>query len=830
MEAVLTTTAALTAGAPPSSYTNANANVNDSAATPINPATLNEAQQRAYVSSLFPGVPLSPEEIRFVIGRETYKAKHRGHEGKHLAMFLIFVAVVALLPTTVKFWRRRHINSYRFVSIGSICLIPPYFALSNRYYRFISIWLAYAIANTYILYRATREPLHPNTPRSVYRWFAFINKASYTVFVLGFVMFALCFFNIIPGLTDTEYYIESSMLTVFYGLYFGLISRDLVTLCSDKMAATLGYSSNAGLPTKFLPQDVCCICGAGLEGSGSGSSGGLLSSEPEPAVLTPTIIHEPTHRLGCGHEFHASCIRGWCVVGKRDICPFCREKVDLDAFKQHPWDKQEMFYVAALEYMRFFISWQPMTLLLLAGVIGPEGPWHKACFKCKECQRRLDATIMAEHEQDVYCRNCHTRLFGPGASRRPVGETPANPASAPVPVNARPVPEYVTPSNESHAPSSGATPPPLPQRGPYQGSVTPSAGESPAAYRLPENPPRNRAFSSASQGSSVAMSRPTASATPPQTPPRSSYTGAGQVGFKRQSEVSPSSVFSSGRPKFNIPANKDICPRCSKPIYHAEKVVGPRGPWHRACFKCKQCSTALSSTIVTEHDGEAFCKNCYTKLFSPRGYNIGGSTEPIPPQSGPPYFRPRGASADSLDRLLLQPQSPTRTREIVAPTSATAMLPPSYPRSGTDSTTAISSGTSSPFSSTAAAAAASAAAAHQTAAPAAAAPLTGKIVSRPVSARSGISYGRAYHPKPFNTTIPADICPRCGDRIYAAELGIAAGRKYHKKCIKCKTCNTTINSLQITERESEIYCKQCYAKNFGPRGYRPSLGASINDY
>ncbi|KAJ2088193.1 Cysteine-rich protein 2-binding protein [Coemansia sp. S142-1] len=61
-------------------------------------------------------------------------------------------------------------------------------------------------------------------------------------------------------------------------------------------------------------------------------------------------------------------------------------------------------------------------------------------------------------------------------------------------------------------------------------------------------------------------------------------------------------------------------------------------------------------------------------------------------------------------------------------------------------------------------------------------------------------------------------------------MGAAAGRKYHKRCIRCKTCDTSIGSLQITEREGEIYCKQCYAKDFGPKGYRPSLGTSINDY
>ncbi|KAJ2001304.1 hypothetical protein GGI04_003519 [Coemansia thaxteri] len=335
----------------------------------FDPGTMNAEQQYALATSLYPGQSLSPYEVKRIINLEIYKAQHRGHEGKHYVMFLILVGVLGMLPATVKFWRRRHPSSYRFVSTASICLIPLCFAASNGYYRFVCAWMVYAVANTYVLFLATRSPLSPRTPRRVYQWFALINKASYAVFVVGIVMFALCAFNAIPGLTDSERYVEASLLTVFYGLYYGLMSRDLVTLCTDRMAATLGYAGISGqLPTKHLPQDVCCICGGGLGGGREESERGMLAADASPEQQETSTLVEPMHRLECGHEFHASCIRGWCVIGKKDMCPFCREKVDLELFKQNPWDKQELFYVAALEYMRFFISWQPLTLLLLAGV------------------------------------------------------------------------------------------------------------------------------------------------------------------------------------------------------------------------------------------------------------------------------------------------------------------------------------------------------------------------------------------------------------------------------------------------------------------------------
>ncbi|KAG0333849.1 hypothetical protein BG004_000673 [Podila humilis] len=64
-------------------------------------------------------------------------------------------------------------------------------------------------------------------------------------------------------------------------------------------------------------------------------------------------------------------------------------------------------------------------------VIGPNGaPWHKTCYTCRECNRRLDASILAEHEGEAYCNNCHKARFGPTGYGYATGvlvrETPGN--------------------------------------------------------------------------------------------------------------------------------------------------------------------------------------------------------------------------------------------------------------------------------------------------------------------------------------------------------------------------------------------------------------------
>jgi len=39
--------------------------------------------------------------------------------------------------------------------------------------------------------------------------------------------------------------------------------------------------------------------------------------------------------------------------------------------------------------------------------------WHKTCFKCGLCNKFLDSTNCAEHDGEVFCKNCHGRKFGP---------------------------------------------------------------------------------------------------------------------------------------------------------------------------------------------------------------------------------------------------------------------------------------------------------------------------------------------------------------------------------------------------------------------------------
>uniref|UniRef100_A0A0E9US04 LIM zinc-binding domain-containing protein n=1 Tax=Anguilla anguilla TaxID=7936 RepID=A0A0E9US04_ANGAN len=48
---------------------------------------------------------------------------------------------------------------------------------------------------------------------------------------------------------------------------------------------------------------------------------------------------------------------------------------------------------------------------------------------------------------------------------------------------------------------------------------------------------------------------------------------------------------------------------------------------------------------------------------------------------------------------------------------------------------------------------------------------------------------------------------------------------WHQNCFNCANCGKRLESTTLTEKDGEIYCKGCYAKNFGPKGFGYGQGA-----
>ncbi|OAD57786.1 Cysteine and glycine-rich protein 2 [Eufriesea mexicana] len=67
-------------------------------------------------------------------------------------------------------------------------------------------------------------------------------------------------------------------------------------------------------------------------------------------------------------------------------------------------------------------------------------------------------------------------------------------------------------------------------------------------------------------------------------------------------------------------------------------------------------------------------------------------------------------------------------------------------------------------------------------------------------------------------------CQRCGRKVYQAEMQIVSGTPFHNTCFSCYCCRKPLEPLTYQENCGEIYCKQCYVRNFGPQGYGYGVG------
>eukprot|EP00735_Rhodelphis_limneticus_P015089 TRINITY_DN9245_c0_g1::TRINITY_DN9245_c0_g1_i1::g.13290::m.13290 TRINITY_DN9245_c0_g1::TRINITY_DN9245_c0_g1_i1::g.13290 ORF type:complete len:123 (-),score=27.22,sp/Q5RCT4/CSRP1_PONAB/45.79/2e-23,sp/Q5RCT4/CSRP1_PONAB/54.55/7e-19,LIM/PF00412.17/8.2e-13,DUF4428/PF14471.1/0.0043 TRINITY_DN9245_c0_g1_i1:3-371(-) len=70
-------------------------------------------------------------------------------------------------------------------------------------------------------------------------------------------------------------------------------------------------------------------------------------------------------------------------------------------------------------------------------------------------------------------------------------------------------------------------------------------------------------------------------------------------------------------------------------------------------------------------------------------------------------------------------------------------------------------------------------------------------------------------------------CVRCQKTVYAAESVLGPGGEYHNSCLKCIVCNKRLDSTTLTDKDGQAWCKACYGKEFGPKGYGFAGGAAF---
>nr|XP_027213510.1 muscle LIM protein Mlp84B-like isoform X4 [Penaeus vannamei] len=274
---------------------------------------------------------------------------------------------------------------------------------------------------------------------------------------------------------------------------------------------------------------------------------------------------------------------------------------------------------------------------------------------------------------------------------------------------------------------------------------------------------------------------------------------------------------------FKAPENPK-CPKCGKSVYHAEaRVVGDIS-FHKECYKCSMCNKMLDSTNSNCHENILYCKTCHGRKFGPKGYGFGGGAAGLSMDTG----------AHLEKRNELAPYKPPK-----------AKAGEGCPRCGGKVFAAeemLAKGKSY----------------HRTC-------FNCKNCRKPLDSvvhcdgpdkevYCKVCYGKKFGPKGYgfghgggtlqcdpdaspivrphgnpDAIIPAHEgetpCPRCGGRVFMAELMMAKGRPFHKKCFKCRQCKRPLDSMVHCDApDGEIYCKLCYAKKYGPKGYGFAAG------
>ncbi|OMJ11661.1 Elongator complex protein 3 [Smittium culicis] len=373
------------------------------------------------------------------------------------------------------------------------------------------------------------------------------------------------------------------------------------------------------------------------------------------------------------------------------------------------------------------------------------------------------------------------------------------------------------------------------------------------------------------------------------TPERVNFEPIEQHSSSKKVEYSPSTVFSRRSSKLIIPPSKDNCPRCLKPIYAAEKVIGPTGPWHKSCFKCKNCNKSLASSRVADRAGEAYCTICYDKLFGPKSlrFSENGSFSPLAkspnPNNNNTAFKPSPnrtslyeyKSSEFVNSIQSQPSYSNQL--LVETDPSNSLYNDEYKKSNdtiynnklnpTDKNfEKMSESLGSQF--TPVKSSQSSDIMQQESS-------QNNVYSNTISQNDEIivplsepsqhpstprsiankqtsleQYSPTYNSQPINSSqfspsvsfitekrtsyVPkkpmfsfkADVCPRCSKNIYAAEMAMFASKKYHKRCVTCFNCRKSISTRNMADRENEIYCNICYGRLFGPKGFGITNGPS----
>jgi RING finger protein 121 len=298
-------------------------------------------------------------------GSSHLRPGHEDHQLRHtLILLLLFVTIVVSQVVLVS-WKKRDYTSYMKATLGCLWCIPPLMVVSaGSLHRqtasnilLLLLWLAFSASHWYIYRKASIKPLALSTPRMVNKFLYSTYRLCFGVASFGLGIFILNIF-FFPWLSAVGlgFLGQVGFTLLFMGLYFGLMGRDFAEFLSSHIATEMGFASRDEIPKSRrsghlnVSDQACGICQDLLRRHG--------------------VEEEPNYQLSCGHHFHESCVRGWTIVGKKDICPVCAEKVQLSQiFDSNIWAQKSIAWAQLLDALRYLLVWNPLLVLVMQVIV-----------------------------------------------------------------------------------------------------------------------------------------------------------------------------------------------------------------------------------------------------------------------------------------------------------------------------------------------------------------------------------------------------------------------------------------------------------------------------
>src|SRR6218665_2589627 len=125
-------------------------------------------------------------------------------------------------------------------------IIPFLLSCYNHYWRFVLIWIVITSLTVTLIIRPlwykNLDLAGSSLPRLVYRWFFYLYSISSMIAVTGYVivMGTLIGVNVLLGIKPM-YTLDFGILMLFYGIYYGVLTRDFTDFLVDRLAANIGY-------------------------------------------------------------------------------------------------------------------------------------------------------------------------------------------------------------------------------------------------------------------------------------------------------------------------------------------------------------------------------------------------------------------------------------------------------------------------------------------------------------------------------------------------------------------------------------------------------------